>query len=140
MTLLDTILFHGSALSVLPFWTMMICFPDSHVTLRLIRSPLIAVPAALCYAVQVLLHLPDMLSTGGFPSPETLAIVMGTHWAATMYWAYAGAFDLLVGRWMFLEAHSKGVGDSIVTKLSLFIAIFFGPLGFLLFLAMSPTT
>ncbi len=49
-----------------------------------------------------------------------------------MFWAYAGAFDLFVGRWMYLDAKKHGVAHWILAPI-LVVTIAFGPLGFLLY-------
>jgi hypothetical protein len=124
--------FHFSALSVLPFWAAMIVFPRSSRTARLIASPFIGLPAALCYLALGGPHVAELMGVFAAPSPETLAGVMAKPWAASMFWAYAGAFDLFVGRWIHLDALERGIGRAIVTPI-LIVTVFFGPLGFALY-------
>jgi len=126
------LLFHFSALSVLPFWAAMIFFPHARLTARLVASPWIVLPAALCYLALVAPHARELVAVFAAPSPESLASVMGQPWAASMYWAYAGAFDLFVGRWIHLDAKERGIHRLLVTP-ALVVCIFFGPLGFALY-------
>ncbi|MSQ83352.1 MAG: DUF4281 domain-containing protein [Myxococcales bacterium] len=125
-------LFHFSALSVLPFWAAMILFPRSSWTDRLVATPWIILPATLCYLAAALPNLPEIMSIFQDPSPRSLAVVQGQAWAATMNWAYAGAFDLFVGRWMFLDARTSAISHWLVAPV-LCISILLGPLGFTLY-------
>jgi hypothetical protein len=124
--------FHFSALSVLPFWAAMILFPRSPRTARLVASPFIGIPAALCYLALAAPHVAELAGIFAAPSPETLAGVMGQPWAASMFWAYAGAFDLFVGRWIHLDALERRASRLAVTPI-LIVTVFFGPLGFVLY-------
>ena len=125
-------LFHGSAIAVLPFWLAMILFPRAAWTRRMVATPWIIVPPVACYVLLGMPHVSQLVAVFGQASPESLAAVMGEPWAASMFWAYAGAFDLFVGRWMFLDARERGIGPLWVSPV-LFVTIFFGPLGFLLY-------
>jgi Domain of unknown function (DUF4281) len=129
------LLFHASALSVLPFWAAMILFPRARLTARLVASPWIALPAALCYLALAAPHARELAGVFASPSPESLAVVMGQPWAASMFWAYAGAFDLFVGRWIHLDAAERGIHRAFVGPI-LFICVFFGPLAFVLYAAV----
>jgi hypothetical protein len=127
-------LFHFSALSVLPFWAAMILFPRARWTEKLVASPFIGLPAALCYLALAAPHAPELVKmfAPSPPSPESLAVVMGQPWAASMFWAYAGAFDLFVGRWIHLDARERGLPHAVVGPI-LLVCVFFGPLAFVLY-------
>ena len=129
-------LFHGSAIVVLPFWFAMIAFPRADWTGRMIATPWIILPPVVCYLLLGLPHVAELVGAFGEPSPENLAAIMSQPWAASLFWAYAGAFDLFVGRWMFLDAQERGFSPVWVSPV-LFITIFFGPLGFLLYGGMA---
>jgi len=58
--------------------------------------------------------------------------MMAEPWAASLFWAYAGAFDLFVGRWIFFDAREREIGALWVSPI-LFVTIFSGPLGFALY-------
>ena len=123
-----------AAVTVMVFiqWLPMIFFPRAAITHRLIRTPWIIVPPALCYLAFAAPHMPELLSVFADPSPVTLAAVMAKPWAASMFWAYAGAFDLFVGRWMYLDSRERDLHPLWVSP-ALFVAILFGPLGFLMY-------
>jgi len=132
-------LFHFSALSVLPFWAAMIFFPRARLTARLVATPWIVLPAALCYVAFAAPHARELMSVFASPSPESLATVMGQPWAASMFWAYAGAFDLFVGRWIHLDAREREIRHAVVAPV-LGICIFFGPIGFTVYAVVRALT
>jgi hypothetical protein len=127
-----TFLFHFSAAAVLPFWGAMILFPRSSVTERMVSSPWIIMAPVLCYLAFALPNLPELALMFADPNPGNLAEGMARPWAASMFWAYAGAFDLFVGRWMFFDAQDRRIHPIWVSP-ALFVAIFLGPLGFTMY-------
>lgn len=129
-----TFLFHLSALSVLPFWFLMIFLPHWQITKRTMASPWVILIPSLCYAG---ILLPNFSIEGSYqvfsnPSPELLSQVLSLPWAASMMWAHVGAFDLFVGRWIYFDATEYDIHHLFVA-LPLGLAIFYGPLGFLFY-------
>ena len=127
-----TFLFHFSAMIVLPFWLAMIVAPSAKWTVRLMRSPWIILPPVGCYLVFAFPNLPELIGAFRDPSPESLAAMMAEPWAASLFWAYAGAFDLFVGRWIYLDAREREIHHAFVAP-PLIVTIFFGPIGFALY-------
>lgn len=126
------VVFHAMTLVVLPFWLPMIFAPRASWTRRLVSSPWIILPPVLVYAGLVATHLPALLAAIAPASPASLAEATGTLWGATLFWTYAGAFDLFVGRWIYLDAAERGIGARW-TSPALAVAILYGPIGFLLY-------
>lgn len=124
--------FHFSALSVLPFWGMMIFFPNSNRTEQIIQSTWIILPPIICYLAFLLPNIVEALAIFGDISPENLAKAMSTTWGAGLFWAYAGAFDLFVGRWMYLDAKKYSIAHVFLAPI-LLVTIAFGPFGFMLY-------
>jgi Domain of unknown function (DUF4281) len=132
--MMDT-LFNIANLTVLPFWIIMIALPRWPWAVRVIRSPLIALPPALIYAAIVL----PLIAQGGldFSSFGSLAGVMGllaSPQGAAAGWAHFLAFDLFVGRWVYLDALEPRIHPALLA-LPLFFVFMLGPIGFLLYLA-----
>jgi hypothetical protein len=132
-------LFSISNLLVLPFWGLMIALPHWRVTRRLIASPLIAAGAALLYAALVLPRLPALLPIVAAPTLASVAAILGTPDGATIAWAHFLAFDLLVGRWIYLEGRERGISALLMAPV-LTLTLLFGPLGFLAYLALRQLT
>jgi hypothetical protein len=113
-----------------PFWLLMIALPGWSWTRRIIASPWIAVPPLL---VHVALLVPQFATyTAPIISPDLvgLAAVLGTPAGAATVWAHAIGFDLLVGRWMYLDARERGVPALMMAPV-LVLTILLSPLGFL---------
>src|SRR6056297_897877 len=115
-------LFDASFLLVAPFWLLMIVLPGWRVTERVMASPWIAAPAAALYLALVVPGLPDVLAALSSPSLATIASMLGTPEGATLAWAHFLAFDLFVGRWVYLDARARGV-TYWVTSPSLFATL-----------------
>ena len=113
-----------------PFWALMILAPSWSVTRRVIGSPLIVLPAALIYALLVLPQLGTFLPAVADPSPIGVAALLATPVGAAAGWAHFIAFDLFVGRWMYLDARERGVHPLVMTPV-LLLAILLAPLGLL---------
>lgn len=126
-------LFALSNLAVLPFWLLMILLPHWSVTKRIIASPLIALPTAFLYSALV---LPQALSLIGLlttPSLSSITQLLSTPEAALIAWAHFVTFDLLVGRWEYLESRERNYSALWMAPV-LFLTLMLGPLGFVAFL------
>jgi len=126
-------LFHFSAALVLPFWFLMIFMPRHAWTKKIIASPWIILPPVICYLLLLIPNLSiEYLGLFSEPSASNLAKIMAMPWAAAVFWAYAGAFDLFIGRWIYLDSQERGINHFLIAPI-LAIAIFFGPVGFFLY-------
>jgi hypothetical protein len=118
-----------------PFWALMIFLPGWSWTRRIISSPFIAVPPLLVY---VALLVPQFTTFAGpIVSPDLpgLAAVLGTPAGAAAIWAHAIGFDLLVGRWMYLDARDRGIHPLVMAPVFV-LTILLSPLGFLTYLVI----
>jgi hypothetical protein len=132
-------LFDLSALLVMPIWLMMIVVPRWCWTERVVASPLVSVLPALLYAALVLPRLGDVFPAVLSPTLATIAPLLGSPAGATIAWAHFLAFDLFVGRWIFLDARERSVSAWVLAPL-LFLPLMLGPLGFLLYLGVRAVT
>jgi hypothetical protein len=128
-------LFDASFLLVAPFWLLMIALPAWRVTQRVIASLWIAAPAAVLYLALVVPGLPDVLAAVSNPSLEAIAPMLGTPEGATVAWVHFLAFDLFVGRWVYLDARGRGVSPWVASPL-LFATLMVGPVGLLGYLGV----
>jgi hypothetical protein len=118
---------------VLPFWMLMILLPRWDWTQRIIASPWILLPPALCYLLVML-----NLLFGSSPVPfafdlSGVAALLATPAGAAAAWLHLLTFDLFAGRWVYLESGKQGANIPI-TSLILVCVFLAGPLGFLLYL------
>lgn len=128
-------LFALANLGVLPFWLLLIFVPRWPWAVRIVRSPFIAIVPALVY-VAVIVPTVAQLGPGLFSAFGSLLGVMGllaTPQGALVGWAHFLAFDLLTGRWAYLDAHERGISSLVMAPI-LFFIFMLGPVGFVLYL------
>lgn len=128
-------LFQLSNVLVMPFWLLMIILPFWGWTKRIIRSPWIAAPVALLYAALVLPQLAGLLAELANPQLAQIAALLGTPAGATIGWVHFLAFDLFVGRWVYLDSRERNISAWLASPI-LFVVLMFGPLGLLLYLVV----
>ena len=127
--------FSLSSFTVLPFWLLMILLPGWGWTQRIIRSPLVILAPALIYAALVLPQLGEVFSEVANPTLPGIAGLLGSPTGATIAWVHFLAFDLFVGRWIYLESRKLGLSAWLVSPI-LFLTLMLGPIGFLLYLIL----
>ncbi len=126
-------LFALSNLAVMPFWALMILAPGWALTGRVMRSSLVAIVPAALYALLVLPVMPSLLAMLMRPTLADVAALLGTPRGALIGWVHFLAFDLLVGRHVYLSARERGV-PAWVSSPVLFLVLMLGPLGWLVHL------
>lgn len=126
-------LFQLSNLLVMPFWFLMILLPFWGWTKRIIGSPWIVAPAALLYATLVLPQAGGLLGELANPQLAQIAALLGTPAGATIGWVHFLAFDLFVGRWVYLDSRERHLTAWLVSPILLMV-LMFGPMGLLLYL------
>lgn len=131
---MDTV-FSLSSFLVMPFWFLMIFLPAWKWTRRIITSPWISAGAALLYVALVLPGLLQILPAVMNPSLQGIQGLLGTSAGATIAWVHFLAFDLFVGRWVYLDSREKQLSSFFVSPI-LFLVLMLGPLGFLLYLVL----
>jgi hypothetical protein len=124
------LVFSASFLLVAPFWGLMIAAPRWRVTEQVVRSPWIVAPVALLYLMLIAPDLPSLLGTLSAPDLATISAALATDRGATIAWAHFLAFDLFVGRWIYLDARPRSVAPLLLGVLLLF-TLMLGPIGLL---------
>jgi hypothetical protein len=128
-------IFSLSGLTVMPFWALMILLPRWRITQRIMHSPLVAALPALIYAALVLPRAGAIFAAVSRPELAPIAALLGSPEGATIAWAHFLAFDLMVGRWAYLDSRERGVSALLMAPV-LFMVLMLGPIGFLLYLAL----
>ncbi|MEM8860707.1 MAG: ABA4-like family protein, partial [Chloroflexota bacterium] len=130
---LDTI-FSLSNLVIMPFWLLMIVLPFWSWSERIMQAywP-IALPSI--FYVYFLLFggggSPELMAELMNPTIEGISSLLSNPAGAAVGWAHFLAFDLFVGRWVFLEARKSGTPWWVSSPI-LFFTLMLGPVGFLL--------
>ncbi|MFZ4827862.1 MAG: ABA4-like family protein [Phototrophicaceae bacterium] len=126
-------------LVVLPFWFMMIFLPHVKWARRIVSSLYVSIlPAALYLLMSVLLYsgqTTSSMSLADFATltPETLAALFSDPYLAVLGWMHYLAFDLWVGRWIYLDGIERGV-HPILRGVAMLFTFLLGPIGYLLYL------
>lgn len=128
-------IFSLSSLLVMPFWLLMIFLPRWRTTQRVMAGPWVAVPAALLYAVLVLPHFVEIFTAVSNPTLTGIAALLGDSTGATIAWVHFLAFDLFVGRWVYLDGRFHKITAWFISPI-LFVVLMLGPIGFLLYLTV----
>jgi Domain of unknown function (DUF4281) len=120
-------------LTVLPFWLAMILAPRWRGTQQLMARPWGVLAPVLAYLVLVVPRLPEILPVVARPELPSVAALLGTPAGATIAWAHFLAFDLFVGRWIYLDAqkHQDRRLSAWVLSPILLLTLLLGPLGLL---------
>jgi hypothetical protein len=118
-----------------PFWALMIVAPTWSWTRRIAGSPLIVLPALLVYPVAVLPVLPELVIEVSRPEFAGLRDLLGTDHGTAGAWAHMIAFDLFVGRWIYLDSRQRQLHPLIMAPV-LVLTILLAPIGLGAYLAV----
>lgn len=133
------LLFEVTFWSVAPWWALMILAPKWRRTRAFVASPLICLPPLIVYAALVVPELRTFAAALVDPELSGLRAVLGSSAGAAAAWAHFVAFDLFLGRWIFLDSRSRRLPALLISPL-LVLTILFAPLGVLLYLLIRLTT
>jgi hypothetical protein len=128
-------IFGLSGLLVLPLWLLIIAVPDWRVTNRIMRSPWVSAAPALLYLLLVSPRFGEIFLAVLSPRFAEIQALLGSPAGTTIAWAHFLAFDLFVGRWIYLDARERKFSALIVSPI-LFLTLMLGPIGFLLYLVV----
>jgi len=131
------LLFRLSNLLVLPLWAFMILVPRWHWTRRIVRSPFVSAAPAALYAALVLPRLGAIWPAVSRPTLSGVVALLGSPAGATIAWVHFLAFDLFVGRWIYLDSQERGLSAWLMAPV-LFLTLMLGPVGFLGYLVVRP--
>src|SRR5262250_2560999 len=130
-----TELFRVSSLLVLPFWGLIILLPRWRWTQRIMRSPWVSAAPALLYAALVLPRVGTIWPAVTKPTLPGMAALLGSPEGATIAWVHFLAFDLFIGRWIYLDSRERRLSALLMAPI-LFFTLMLGPLGFLTYLVV----
>ncbi|MFE0590636.1 ABA4-like family protein [Micromonospora echinospora] len=122
-----------------PFWALMILLPGWSWTRRIVGSPLVVVPPLVGYLVLAVVEFDRLWPVVSRPSLTGLSEFLGTPAGAATLWAHVIAFDLFVGRWIYLDGRERGI-HPLVTGPVLALTILLSPVGLLTHLALREVT
>ena len=132
------LLFRASSLLILPIWALMILLPRWRWAVRIIRSPLASVAPAILYAALVFPRLGAIWPAVSRPTLAGVEALLGSPAGATIAWVHFLAFDLFVGRWIYLDSQERRISSWLMAPV-LFLTLMLGPAGFLFYLVLRST-
>ena len=130
-------IFLAATVGVGPFWFLMAFRPRASITHRLMRTPWPVVVIGLVYASLVPPNVGAILATLLSPTLTAISTSLATPEGSLAVWLHVLAFDLMVGRFIWLDGLTRGVGAPLRLA-ALALALMFGPIGLLLHLALRP--
>ena len=104
------------------------------------RSPRVierSAPAIL-YAALVLPRLGAIWPAVSRPTLPGVEALLGSPAGATIAWVHFLAFDLFVGRWIYLDSQERRISSWFMAPV-LFLTLMLGPAGFLFYLVVRST-
>jgi hypothetical protein len=118
-----------------PLWALMIFLPHWWGTRWVISSPYFLLPWVALYALLVVPGLPEILPLILQPKLDAIVALLAKPEAALIGWIHFVAFDLFVGRWIYLDSRERGTSAWLVSPI-LFLTLLLGPLGLLAYLLL----
>ncbi|MGB3440603.1 MAG: ABA4-like family protein [Actinophytocola sp.] len=118
-----------------PFWALMIFAPAWGWTRRIISSPWSATPPLVFWFIFALPNLGDLLPAVLKPTLAGWQDLVAEPAALTAVWAQVIAWDLFVGRWMYLDSRERGIHPLVMGPL-LVLAILFSPVAVPIYLVL----
>jgi hypothetical protein len=97
----------------------------------------VSAAAAALYATLVFPRLGEIWSAVSRPTLSGVAALLGSPAGATIAWVHFLAFDLFVGRWIYLDSQDRKIRAWLMAPV-LFLTLMLGPAGFLLYLLIRP--
>lgn len=116
-----------------PFWLLMIAAPAWSGTRRLLASPWVTLLPLAVYATVALPHFAELWRVVSRPDLAALQAFLATPYGAAAIWAHLVAFDLFLGRWMYVQGRELGIHPLVVGPI-LLLTIFLSPFGLVVFL------
>lgn len=110
-------LFQLGFLTAVPFWALMILAPTWSRTRRIAASPLIVLPTLAVCLVLLIPVLPDVWPVVSNPSLSRLQGLVADPEALTALWVQILAWDLFVGRWVYLDSRERGIHPLVMAPL-----------------------
>ncbi|GAA1040391.1 ABA4-like family protein [Virgisporangium ochraceum] len=118
-----------------PFWALMIVAPGWRWTRRICGSPLIVLAPLVAYAFAVAPILPEFAAEMVNPDLDGVRDLVGTADGTALVWAHLIAFDLFVGRWMYLDSRERRIPPLLMAPV-LVLTILLSPFGLVAYLAL----
>ncbi|GAA0728133.1 DUF4281 domain-containing protein [Dactylosporangium roseum] len=128
-------LFQLAFLAAVPFWALMIFTPTWRWTHRIVSSPLIVLPALAVWAVAIGPVFGDFTAEMLSPSIDGVRTLFADDTVIAAVWAQVLAWDLFVGRWIYLDGRERRI-HPLITAPVLVLTILLSPIAVPLYLLL----
>jgi len=118
-----------------PFWTLMIAAPGWRFTQRVMSTPWSATLPLVFWFPFALPRLGDLVPAVAKPTLPVWQELLTDPAVMTFTWAQIIAWDLFVGRWMYLDSRERGIHPAVMAPL-LVLAIMLSPLAVPIYLVL----
>lgn len=116
-----------------PFWTLMIVAPKWEWTQRIASTPWIAMPPLVFWFILAIPRFGDLLPAVAKPTLAGWQDLVADAAALTFLWAQIIAWDLFVGRWIYLDSRERDIHPLVMGPL-LVLTIMLSPIAVPLYL------
>ncbi|MFC4852703.1 ABA4-like family protein [Actinophytocola glycyrrhizae] len=116
-----------------PFWTLMIAAPNWRVTQRVMSSPWSVTLSLVFWYIYAIPRLLDLLPAVLRPTLEKWQELTASPEALTFTWAQIIAWDLFVGRWVYLDSRERNIHPAVMAPI-LLLTITLSPIAVPLYL------
>jgi Domain of unknown function (DUF4281) len=118
-----------------PFWTLMVVAPRWWVTQRVMSTPWSATLPLVFWFVFAIPRLGELLPAVAKPTLPGWQALVAEPAGMTFLWAQIIAWDLFVGRWMYLDGRKRGISSWVMGPL-LVLAIMLSPIAVPIYLTL----
>ncbi len=136
---MNGMLFDLSFYLATPFWVLMILAPTWSWTKRIVSSPWIVAPILVVWAVLAAPLFPELWALVTSPSLAALQAMVSDPGALALLWVQIIAWDLFIGRWMYLDSRERGIHPLVMGPLLVF-TVLLSPLGLPFYLVIRTFT
>jgi hypothetical protein len=122
-----------------PFWALMIFAPTWSWTERIASSPWIVAAPLAVWLVLATPRIGPLWSAVSQPSLAVFQALLADPGAVALVWAQIIAWDLFVGRWMYLDSRQRDIHPLVMGPLLVF-TILLSPIGLPAYLVLRAFT
>ncbi|GAA3017760.1 ABA4-like family protein [Actinokineospora globicatena] len=126
-------LFDLAFYAVAPFWALMIIVPTWSWTRRIAGSPWIVLPGLVVWAVAAVPVFGDLVTGVTQPTLAFWLDFLRDDNAVVAVWAQVLAWDLFLGRWIYLDSRARGINPLLMAPIMV-LTILLSPIGLPLYL------
>jgi ABA4-like protein len=131
MSIAFTLVFVAAA----PFWLLMIFAPKWEWTRRIVSSPWSATPPLIFWFIFAIPMFGELLPAVAKPTLAGWQDLLAEPAAITFAWAQIIAWDLFLGRWIYLDSRERNISPLVMGPL-LVVAIMLSPIAMPVYLIL----